>query len=456
MKPRRILIIGGVAAGTAAAAQARRSSPDAQITLIDKGSDISYSACEMPIYLAGEVSSADKIVRFTPEKFAATYNVEVLTHTEVVSIDTERRKVRITSGPGEKETSIPYDALILATGARAHVPDGLKSASKDVFVLRDLEDARQIAQTLDTQTIHHAVIVGSGYVGLDALESFHRRGIRCTLFASSGRLLKGALDVDMSDLLVSHLGDLGISIRNDRVQSLDVAPDGSIRSVHTASGEQTGCSLVLLATGTRPNTALGEKAGLKLGPAGGFQVDTHLLTSMASIWACGDVVDFTDGVTGQPLHAPLALNAFLSGRVAGQNAARGGTGRPARMKKVVRAAAVAVGGLEVAHTGWSLESAISIGLDAVAVTIQSRSAASLAPNNPLHVRLVAERTSRKLLGAQVIGKEGAVQRANVVTSHLRSGSTVDDLYDMDFIYAPRLSPLHDALLVAARALQKDL
>lgn len=456
MPARRIIVVGGVAAGTAAVAEARRTDAEAEIILIDRGPDISYSACEMPIFLAGELSDFDRLIRYDAERFAARFRCTVRLHSEVVSVEPSTRHVDVVDGRTGERASLWYDALVLATGVEASVPESLKTASHQVHVLRRLEDARVIQRQLDSAKKGHVVVVGGGYVGLDGVEAFRRTGWRCTLLASGGRLLGDALDTEAAGWVRTALERDGVSVRDERAQALDVDPDGSIRAVRTDKGERIGCQMVLVATGTRPNIALASAAGLKVGTTGGLSVQDTMQTSESAIWACGDIVEYTDLITGKPVHAPVALNAFRSGRVAGRNAARGGRGRPARMAPVVHAAAVSVAELEVAHTGLSERAARAAGLDAVGVSVRHRSASSNAPHHPLHVRLVGERGTGRLLGAQLVGREGAAQRVNTVTALIRSGATVDDAYLVDYIYTPRIAPAHDALFVAARELQKAL
>jgi NADPH-dependent 2,4-dienoyl-CoA reductase/sulfur reductase-like enzyme len=342
MPTRRIIVVGGVAAGPAAVAEARRTDAEAEIILIERGGDISYSACEMPIFLAGELSGADRLVRYTAERFAARFQCSVRLHTEVVSVEPATRHVEVVDGRTGERESLWYDALVLATGVEAVVPDALRTASHHVHVLRRLEDARVIRRHLETAKKGHVVVIGAGYVGLDGVEAFHRAGWRCTLLASGGRILGDALDSEAAGWVRTALERDGVAVRDERAVGLDVDSDGSVRAVRTDKGERIGCQMVLVATGTRANVGLAKQAGLKLGPAGGLLVQDTLQTSESAIWACGDVVDFTDLITGNPVHAPVALNAFRSGRVAGRNAARGGRGRPARMAPVVHAAAVSV------------------------------------------------------------------------------------------------------------------
>ena len=456
MPKRKIIIVGGVAAGPAAAAEARRTDPEAEIVVVEKGGDISYSACEMPIFMAGEVTPVERLIRFDAESFSQRYGVDVQLNTEVTAIEPDTRHIQTRNDVTGTEQKWWYDALVLATGVRAVIPDPLQTASHQVHQLRRLEDARGLRNRIEASKQGHVVVVGSGYVGLDGVEAFSRSGWRVTLLASGGRILGHGLDASMSEHVSRWLLGRGVQVRNERASGLDVSPDGRMRAVRTDAGERIGCDLVLLAAGTMPNDELARTAGLACHASGGIVVNEFMQTSEPAIWACGDVVSYTELISGRPQSVPLALNAFRSGRVAGRNAARSGRGRARTMKPVIHAAAVSVCDLEIAHTGWSLDSALKSGMDAVAVDVRHRSASSNAPNKLLHVRLVGERTTRRLLGAQLVGEEGAAQRANTVTALLRSGATVEDAYAVDYVYTPRLAPAHDALFVASRQLQKAL
>ena len=456
MPRKRIVIVGGVAAGPAAAAEARRADPSSEIILVEKGSDISYSACEMPIYIAGDLNGVDQLVRFDAASFAGRFDVMVRLQTEVERIDPDTRHLEVRDASTGTRERIWYDALVLATGMRAHVPAALQAASHRVLTLRSLEDARVFRGRLDRDPTGHAVVVGAGYVGLDGVDALSRAGWRVTLLASSGRIMASGLDLSMSDHVVQWLTGRGVAVRPERATGLDVSPDGRIKAVRTDAGERIGCDMVLVATGTRPNDELARDAGISCRDEGGIVVTDTLQTSVPSIWACGDVAAFTDVITGTAFSVPLALNAFRSGRVAGRNAARGGRGRPRRMPRVVHAAAVSVGNLEIAHTGWSFDEARRAGLDVVAADVRHRSASSNAPNRPLHVRLVVEKKSRKLVGGQLVGQEGAAQRINTLTALIRTGATIEDVYALDYVYTPRLAPAHDPLFVAARQIQKIL
>ena len=265
-----------------------------------------------------------------------------------------------------------------------------------------------------------------------------------------------ALGPVLSGHVSAYLKGEGIHIRHERASGIEKARDGKIIAVLTDQGEKIGCDFALVATGTKPNIDLAKRSGLKIGRAGGIVIDDEGKTSKLGIWACGDCTERKEKILGVSVRAPLSLNAFRSGRVAGKNAARGGKGRAASLPGLVHAAALGLGSLEMAHTGWTLEAAQKLGIDASSVHTTHRTASSLSVHHPIHVGLVAELNSGRILGAQIVGGPGSAARINVITAIIRSGGNVDDLYNLDFVYAPTLAPAHDPLFVTARLLQKKL
>lgn len=470
MKPQHLVIIGGVASGPTAAVEARRTNPDLNITLIEKGPDVSYSACEMPLMLAGKVQHKDELVRYAPHELATAFNIAVETHTSAEEIDLEHRKLLVRNTKTGKSRLISYDRLILATGARPIVPEALAISTQDVFVLRTLQDVLHIENRIKAQDVRHAVVIGSGYVGLDAAFALKQRGIRVTVLAPSGVLAKG-LGETMQAVALQRITSEGLSVRKERATGLEKARDGKIIAVLTDKGEKVGCDLVLIAVGTSPATELAHKAGLKIGVSGGVVVDEQMRTSELGIWACGDCTEQTELIFGVSIAAPLSLNAFRSGRVAGRNAARNAprnesdpmprikaappSGRPATLPPIVFAAAIGLGDIEIAHTGWTQEMAFKLGKDTVSATITHKTASAFTDHSTICITLVAERKTQRLVGAQIVGGNRSADRINVITALLRKGGTVGDLYDLDYVYSPPLAPSKDPLMVAARSLQKQ-
>lgn len=448
-----LLIVGGTAAGTAAAAAARRAAPGARILLVDKGQDLAYSTCELPMYAGGQIANEEALVRYTPEAFAAAFGVDVWTGAEVVAFGPRDRSARLADG-----RSVSWQRLILAVGARAHIPD-FALLGPGVFVLRTLDDARRIRDRFHSAPPAHVVVIGAGYTGLEAAAALGH-DIRVSIVAPGGRLLPSGLSEPLSRVVAGRLTAGGrMTIRAARATGLDRAPDGRPLAVRTDDGEKIGCGAVIVATGIRPNTEVATSLGLRLDDIGAIRVTTAMRTNKPHVWASGDCAAIPEAITGRPRWIPLAMNAFRTGRVAGRNAvfslAPSG-GRPATLAPAVAAFAVRLAGLDLAHAGLRLEEALAAGFTAEAVDIVGASHSRTLGGQDVHVRLVFDARKGLLLGAETVGPPGSALRMNTVAALLRLGASVDDLEASDTVYHPDVSPLHDPLRVAARTAQKLL
>ncbi|MEQ9104275.1 MAG: FAD-dependent oxidoreductase [Rhodothermales bacterium] len=460
-----ILIVGGTAAGTAAAAEARRRNPDVRIVLVDSNTDVAYSTCEMPMYVGGDVASAADLTRFSPASFAQEYAIDVRSGVRVLSVDLKSRVARTSDG------DLRFDRLILATGARATVPAALAEdpgtwtgsdrRAPDVHVLRNLDDARAIRGLFDERAgqsdggVHHAVIVGGGFVGLEVAHALRSHDVRVTVVQPEGHVLSAGLPKEQADRMVVAMQHADVAVRPTRAVGMDRGPDGRILALRTDDGEQIGCQFVLVATGIVPTSELADGMGLALTPGGAVQVNEQMRTSRSDVWACGDVVELPDAISGGSIWVPLAMNAFRSGRVAGANAARRPGTRPERMMPVVPAFAVRAFGLDAAYAGLRLDEARAAGYRAKAVDMTGASHARLLGGQDVLLRLVYDEPSGRVLGAATVGPPGSALRMNTVAALIRLRGTVDDLEAADTVYHPHVAPMHDPLKVAARLAQKS-
>lgn len=450
MARQRIAVIGGVASGPAAAAQAVRSDPEADVVLFEQDAHISYGACEMPYYIAGWIEDYHRLVVLTPAEFERTRGAKVHVRHRVTSIEPEKNRLRVRDLSAGTEREEQFDTFILAMGARARMPeiDGLDA--ENVFPMRRLDDAIKLRGYLDTHEVRHAVVLGAGYVGIEVAEALAARDIRVSILEPAGRPLPAYLDDEFSGLIVDELKSNGVLIRPDRGAVLGRDSDGRVDAVVTDVGERIGCQLVVVAIGTTPNTELAEEAGAKVGGTGALATNDEMRTNLENVWACGDLAEVRRIVDGARVHVPLSPAAFRTARVAAQNAARGGDGTQATFPGVSPASAVKVFELEVAAAGLRLEEAMAAGFDAVSSSVKHWSRVKIYPGSkPIHVRTVVERGSGRLLGAEVIGKEGAAQRLNVLVPLIRDGWTVKAIRDLDVIYTPPFAPSLDPLVVAA-------
>lgn len=457
MRSQRIAVVGGVASGTAAAAEARRVDPRAEIILFERSEYISYGACEISLFLAGTVKEADELIAFTPERFEKERGVVTRTRINVDRIDPRSGRLDYTLLDNGERGYGHFDKFVLATGARARVPDLEETDVDNVFVVRELSHAIALEDYVRTRETHHAVVVGAGFVGIEVAEALVHRGIRISLLQPLPGPLHAHLEEEMSRLAQRVLERGGLTVRNDRFAGLELSNKGTANAVRTQSGELIGCQLVILAMGITPNTRLGVSAGIKTGDSGGFRVNEGMRTNLTNVWACGDCVEVERVIDHKPILSPLSLTAFKTGRTAGRNAARRGSGKPSRFEGVVGAQGLKLFDSEIAYVGLTSREAIAAGFTARTVTIKHTTKAALVPgSDEIHITLVFESSRGRLLGGQLIGGAGTVLRGDILIPLIRAGATVADLYNLDLIYSPPFSPRLDPLLVAARKAMKFL
>ena len=324
-----------------------------------------------------------------------------------------------------------------------------------MFPMRQLEDARTLKRYLGAQRVQHAVVLGGGYVGVEMAEALRTRGLRVTVLEPHGQLLHSYLDDELLPLVQEVARRHGVAVRQERAVGFALDGEGAVRAVQTDKGEMIGCQVVIAAMGTTPDTELAKAAGITLGATGAVAVDAQMRTNLPNVWACGDCIEVERVIDQRKIYWPLAPVAFRTARVAATNAARRGRRTSARFPGVVGASAVKVFELEVAAAGLRLDDARTAGFDAFATSIKHWSRVSFYPGaKPLHVRLVVERGKGRLLGAQLVGEEGAVLRADVLVPCLRDRWTVAQIKDLDLIYTPPFAPSLDPLIVAANEAAK--
>ncbi|WP_412063221.1 FAD-dependent oxidoreductase [Rubrivirga sp. IMCC45206] len=438
-----IAVIGGLAAGPAAAAEARRRAPDAQILLFEEGPHVSVGTCEMPYRIGGVVD--DDLQVFTPETLAAKKGITVHDRHRVTALD-PKGSLTVEALEFGSTREVRFDRAILATGARARTLPGPMPAG--VFTVRDLVDTEHIERWLATEPVRHVVVVGGGYIGLEMAEAMRERGIRASILDPSGRVLNATVACEASDLMKAAVLAAGVAVRPERATDLLADDAGRVRAVRTDRGELVGCQMVVVSIGVEPRTELAEAAGVKLGAMGGIAVDDQMRTSARTIYACGDVVEVPRAPDGTRVLWPLATTARRTARVAARNAVRPGSDT---FRPIAGAVAVRAFGIEAGSVGLSLAQATEAGLDAVAADIRHWSRTRVFPgSSPIDVRLVVERRTGRILGGQLVGAEGAALRANVLVPLVQSGGTARQLAeDLDLIYNPPLAPAVDPLKIAA-------
>lgn len=446
-----LVIVGGVAAGLAAAMEARRAAPDLPVTVFERTGDISYGACGLPYVVAGLIHTPDALVLHTPEYFRERHSIEVRLNCEVVELLPSKSGVRVRDADGERE--VVYESLVLATGAAAVCPPLPGRELEGVFVLRHMRDGRRMLRYFEEARPRSAVVVGAGYIGLEMAEAFRARGLRTTLVEASDKVMN-ALAGRARDTVADELRAGGVEVMfGERVSAFEGAR-GRLERVLTESGRAFDADIVSVGVGVRPEVALAVAAGIEVGESGAVRTDERQRTSAPGVYAAGDCCEVLHRVSGRRVWHPLGQPAVRQGWVAGANAAGRDSSPESRYDGVVGTNAVKVFGLEVARTGLSLEEALEAGFDASEVESESHTRAGYYPGGSrMLTRVVADARGR-LLGAQLIGREGAAQRVNVFAAALHAGLKVEDVERLDLAYAPPFAPTIDPVIRAAHAARK--
>jgi NADPH-dependent 2,4-dienoyl-CoA reductase/sulfur reductase-like enzyme len=442
------VVIGGDAAGMSAASKARRENPDLDIVVFEKGEWVSYAACGMPYYIKGDIDSLEDLVQITPEAFRTERDIDLRTNHEVVGIDPDAQTVTVSTDSDRFEQ--PYDRLLVATGARAIEPplDGIDL--EGVFTIHDMDAADAIHEYVTEADPETAAIVGGGYVGIEMAEALDERGLEVDMFEMLPHVLQPFGD-SVANVVEDHLREQGVGLHLDTPVEGFVG-EGTVEGIELES-ETVPADVVIVGVGVAPNVELAEEAGIEIGDTGAIAIDEYGRTNYETIFAAGDCAEATNVVTGEPDHVPLALTANRAGRAIGQTI----TGTPTEVGEIAGTAIVKAFDLGAARTGIiDEETAREAGFDPVSVEITASTRAHYYPGaEDQTVMLLADRDTERVLGASVVGREGA-KRIDTVATALESGLTVDEVQNLDLAYAPPFSPVWDPIATAAKVLSGSL
>ncbi|HBF43068.1 MAG TPA: pyridine nucleotide-disulfide oxidoreductase [Desulfobacteraceae bacterium] len=443
------VIIGGDAAGMSAASRAKRNRSDLEVTVLEQTADVSYSACGMPYNIADADREIDDLVVRHAQVFREKQKIDLKTGHRAESIDRVAKTVTGTNQEGD-EFTIPYDKLMIATGASPVIPDLDGFDLPGVMALKSLEDGRRIKAYIGSHDVTKVVIIGMGYIALEMCEALRARDIEVDMVKPRPVFLPWMaekLSSVVRDELESHGVGIHMGHKIERIES----SDKTLKVICTdlVLEGQT----VLVAIGVKPNSELAAKSGLELGPAGTVAVDKTLRTSDKDIFSAGDCADAYHVVTGQKTWVPLALRANRAGWAVADNV----TGKKVELEGIAGSAIFKVFDLQVARTGLSMAEAEKSGFDPVEMVIKARSRAHAHPDSKtIYVQIIGDKISRRLLGMQIVGKEGAVHRIKAPAVALHSKMTVEAFSQCDLAYAPPFSPTWDPMLTAANQLLKKM
>lgn len=446
----RIAIIGGTAAGPAAAAEAVRCGPESEVVLYEQEPFISTGACEIPYLLGGLIDDWRRLEILTPRQFEQSRGGTVRERHRVREIRVRQRRLVVEALNYGSVHEEPFDRLILAVGARPRRLGIEGEDAPNVFHIRTLDGARELRQYLDTEPVRHVVMVGGGYIGVEVAEMLRARGLRVTILEPLRRVLGTTFSEAVGGIFEQAIRAHGVIVRQEVPERFALGPEGRVRAVHTDRKEVIGCDLVLVAVGLTPNTEIAGSAGIRLEEGGTVAVDEHMQTSAPGVFACGDCITVPHLLLRRRIHLPLSQVGRRTARVAARNAAAHGRGPRARFGPVVRIMGVEAFGVQAAQAGLTEAEAREAGFDAVVAEVRHWSRAHLYPGaRRLDVRLLVERGTSRLLGGELVGEEGAGLRANVLVPLIREGYTARQVSeDVDLLYNPPMAPSLDPLIVA--------
>jgi len=447
----KFLIIGGDAAGMSAASKAKRNDKTMEVTVLEKTQDVSFSACGMPYNIAVPGKPIEDLVVRQANVFREKQGINLLTGHEVRRLDPAEKQVFCVADQG-RELAFPYDKLLIATGGRPIEPDFPGYDLSGVFSLKILDNGRRLKAWLAEKMVKKVVIIGTGYIGLEMCESLRERGLEVDM-VKPGKALVSWTAPELSTVVQQEVESHGARLHLCHGVKKIEAKGGGLSVV--CDSMTLPADMVLVAIGIRPNSEFAVAAGLEVSVKNAISVDRHLRTSNPDIYAAGDCADAYHVVTGQKTWIPLALVANRAGWAVADNVC--GIGSPTELDGVAGTAVFKVFGLEVARTGLTVAEAKHAGFDPVSEIIQSRSRAHAHPGStPIHVHMIGDRKTGRLLGAQMVGREGAAHRINAAAVALHAQMTVDQFSRTDLSYAPPFGPVWDPLLTAANQLMKKM
>lgn len=445
---KKVIIVGGVAAGASTAARLRRMDEQAEIIIFERGENISFANCGLPYYIGNVIENRQDLLIQTPASMYTRFNIDVRNLSEVMAIDPQTKEVQVhilSTGEKYRET---YDYLVLCPGASPIIPP-IKGVNKaNVFTVRNIPDSDRIkahVQQLHSQTENpRAIVVGAGYIGLEMADMLYHSGLEVSMVEAAPQVM-GAIDPDMASIIHMHLSDQGIKLYLSE-KALEFTGQDEVEQVVLESGKVLDTDLVILGTGVKPEVWLAEQAGLKIGQNGGIEVDEYLRSSDPSIYAAGDAIETQHIVSKEKVLLPMASPANRQGWIIANNIA----GRPIPYSGVQGTGIVDVMGLAVAVTGLNETALQSAGIDYCVCHTHPFSHATYYPNSEqMTFKLLFTPEEGKILGAQIIGKDGVDKRIDVIATAIRAGMTVFDLQELELAYAPPFSSAKDPVNLTA-------
>ncbi|MDK2829277.1 FAD-dependent oxidoreductase [Clostridium beijerinckii] len=435
---KKILVVGGVAGGASAAARLRRLSEEDEIIMFEKGPHVSFSNCSLPYHLSGVIEEADRLVLMSPEKFMAQYKIEARVNHEVLSIDRKEKNVKVKNLQTGETYTENYDKLVLSPGAKPIVPKIPGIEEVNVFTIRNVVDIDKLSKYVKANDIKDIAVIGGGYIGVEAAENLRDAGYNVALIEATDQILR-PFDYDMVQIFHKEIYDRGINlIVRDKVENFEKD------TVVLASGKKVTAKVVVMAIGVAPETSLAKEAGLDIGETGAIKVDSNYKTNDDNIYAVGDAIEVYNALTHSNVKLSLAGPAQKQARSVADHI----NGKKGINKGYIGSSAIKVFDYNGAATGLN-EALINvlnmkIQYDVVRVILTDK--VGIMPNShPVHLKLLYEVPTGKILGAQAIGKGDVTKRIDVIATAIKFGASVEDLKDLELCYAPPFATAKDVV-----------
>ncbi|MFC4767286.1 FAD-dependent oxidoreductase [Effusibacillus consociatus] len=441
----KFVIVGGDAAGMSAAMQIVRRLPDASVVALEMGDTFSYAQCGLPYYIGGDIPETDNLIARSAETFRNKYGIDARTYHKVTKIHPSEKTVDFINMQSGEAGTVPYDRLLIATGARPVVPEWEGIDLQGVFVLKTIRDAERIREYVRNGEVNKCVIIGGGPIGIEMAEALSASEKKVTILDRNPQLAT-AWNSEIAEIAKQHMEENGVLVKPEQNVKGIVGQNGKAAAVETES-ETLEADLVLLAVGVAPNSELAKDAGVQLGVRNAIQVNARMETNLPGIYAAGDVAVHYHRVKKKDDYIPLGTTANKQGRIAGINM----SGEQAAFAGIVGSAVMKVFELGLARTGLSRKEAEDLGMEVEVVTINTKDHAGYYPNaEDLSIQLIVEKSAGQLVGGQAAGKSGADKRVDVLATALYHELTVHELLDLDLTYAPPFNGVWDPIQQAAR------
>lgn len=438
----RVIIIGGIAAGTSAAAKFRRMHKDAEIVIYEKNNIVSFGACGLPYFVGDFFEDSNNMIARTPEAFINS-GVDVKTLHEVKRVDFENKKVIVKDLKGDEEFEDYYDKLMIATGASSIIPPIKNLDIENVHTLKSMEDGIRLKELFRDENNKNIAIIGAGFIGLEAVEAAKKYGKKVSVFQLGDRILQDVFDKEITDLLEEELRNHNVDLYLQESVT-EIIGDKKVKRVKTPNME-VEADVVIIATGVRPNTEFLKNSNLEMLPNGAIIVDNYGKTSIEDVYSAGDCATITQIITGEKAYVPLATGANKLGRIVGENLA----GADIEFQGSLSSSCIKVMNMEAGRTGITESKAKALNLNYKTVFINDMNATNYYPGqSKIYIKLIYDSESKVILGGQVAGYKDAVQRVNVIAACIYGKLTTKELGMLDLCYAPPFARTWDALNVA--------